>query len=125
MWRGRVWSLSSATEILRDAGITDVQRAEGKRANAWKMPNDIAYICVVDDSMDIVVDSMENPALPAADSSTTSARWHLLNRRHPTASEQELEWINRTVNQLRLPTPIGENEESRVHTNGLIFEVSV
>ncbi|TPX70618.1 hypothetical protein SpCBS45565_g01574 [Spizellomyces sp. 'palustris'] len=106
MWRSRVWSLSRADDLLR--GLD----ASGERP-------------VEEADMDIVVDSMRDPSNATAHigaSTSITRRWYA--NHHPTASQQEIEWISRTVEQLRLPATFGQTETEKRIAYGLIFQIA-
>ncbi|KND03597.1 uncharacterized protein SPPG_01072 [Spizellomyces punctatus DAOM BR117] len=106
MWRSRVWSLSRADDLLR--GLD----ASGERP-------------VEEADMDIVIDSMRDPSDAMAHNGANTSmtrRWY--SNHHPTASQQEIDWISRTVEQLRLPATFGQTETEKRIAYGLIFQVA-
>ncbi|KAJ3017091.1 YEATS domain-containing protein 2 [Thoreauomyces humboldtii] len=89
MWRGRVWTLTSAHEVAERVGI-NLATLDGSIGNE-------------DELHDINVDSLQQQSSNLQTADIQNASW---SRRllHPTASANEIEWVTRTVRQLRLPS---------------------
>ncbi|KAI8904632.1 yeats family-domain-containing protein [Powellomyces hirtus] len=106
MWRGRVWSLSQANGILEKAGIGGIENLDD-----------------VSDADDINVDTMRDSTLVGQPGSAPSA-YPWCAQEHSTVTDQQLEWVNRVVKQLRLPSSLEENAAGKQVTTGLIFETT-
>ncbi|KAJ3182966.1 YEATS domain-containing protein 2 [Geranomyces variabilis] len=103
MWKNRLWSLTQAADVLKQAGMESSSRLEG-------------------DELDLNVDTMLDHDLQVRNRRSFAHAW--CNQEHPTAIARELDFVNEEFERLRLPSPLQIDDDGSQISAGLIFEAA-
>ncbi|KAJ3163957.1 YEATS domain-containing protein 2 [Geranomyces variabilis] len=103
MWKNRLWSLTQASDVLKQAGIEGSLRLEG-------------------DEFNLDVDTMVDHDRQLRNRGSYAHSW--CNQEHPTAIARDLDFVNEEYERLRLPSPLQIDDDGSQISSGLIFEAA-
>ncbi|KAJ3141693.1 YEATS domain-containing protein 2 [Geranomyces variabilis] len=103
MWKNRLWGLTQASDVLKQAGIESSLRLEG-------------------DELDLDVDTMFDRDRQLRNRGSYAHSW--CNQEHPTAIARDLDFVNEEYERLRLPSPLQIDDDGSQISAGLIFEAA-